>query len=61
MKVICAWCNILIRTEEGPDDTRYSVCKKCLSKFKIYPEKNQKALVPAGSPVIDRFLVSRER
>lgn len=61
MKVICAWCNCLIGTEEGPDDVRYSVCKNCLSKFNIFPEKKEKGLAATGNPVSDTRLENRER
>jgi hypothetical protein len=47
VKIVCAWCNGEIGTEEGPGDVRYSVCRKCLAKFNIYPEN--KEITPAVS------------
>jgi hypothetical protein len=50
MKVMCAWCKSEIGTESGSDTVRYSVCKKCLAKFRIFPEDSEKENSPAGTP-----------
>jgi uncharacterized CHY-type Zn-finger protein len=46
MKVICAWCDREMGTEEGSDEIRYSVCRQCLAKFNIYPEEKYRDLIP---------------
>jgi hypothetical protein len=46
VKIVCAWCDKEIEREEGPEDIRYSVCRKCLAKFNIYPEKREKEYIP---------------
>ena len=42
MKVICAWCNKEMEDEDGQDEMRYSVCRDCLAKFKIFPKEHEK-------------------
>jgi uncharacterized CHY-type Zn-finger protein len=46
VKVICAWCEREMGTEEGADEIRYSVCRQCLAKFNIYPEEKYRDLIP---------------
>lgn len=41
VKVICAWCKKEIDNEPGQEGMRYSVCKSCLSRFDIFPEKKE--------------------
>jgi len=46
MKIICAWCDREMGTEERAGEVRFSVCRHCLAKFKIFPENREVNLVP---------------
>jgi hypothetical protein len=41
VKIVCAWCDKDMGTEEGEEDIRYSVCVECLKKFNITLENKK--------------------
>lgn len=50
-KIICAWCDREIGTEEGNEDIRYSVCRTCLAEFHIFPDKIKTDGMPESAVV----------
>ncbi len=41
MKIVCAWCDKDMGSEDGAEEIRYSVCTDCLKKFNVTPEKEK--------------------
>jgi hypothetical protein len=39
MKIICAWCDREMGSDDLKGDMRYSVCRDCLAKFNILPSR----------------------
>jgi len=39
LKIVCAWCDKDMGTDDEKGDIRYSVCRDCLAKFNILPAK----------------------
>ena len=48
MKIVCAWCDKDMGTDDEKGDIRYSVCRDCLAKFNILPAK-ENGTSPADS------------